>query len=64
MWVDILTLDILSYKSVVSGSEEPDTIILQRTPDEEVRIKDKKVGLKQRKIVLAGKLFIPSSLYI
>ncbi|XP_054719116.1 putative phosphoenolpyruvate synthase [Uloborus diversus] len=39
-------------ESVVSGSEEPDTIELQRDADDKLQVKNKIIGAKSRRIVL------------
>lgn len=42
-------------QTVVSGLEEPDTIVLQKSVNSELHLKNITVGLKERKVVLNGK---------
>lgn len=45
---------LLLFQTVVSGSEEPDTIELRRVDEERLIIKNKIIGSKNRRIVVKG----------
>lgn len=44
----------LQFQTVVSGSEEPDTLELRRVDEEKLIIKNKIIGSKNRRIVVKG----------
>lgn len=50
--VSVITGNYGLGESVVSGSEEPDTIVLEKLSHDELRVKSMTVGLKQHRIVL------------